>query len=58
MKFCSDGAVKIDDEQAKRMLIARCAERYGYLKQAYLLSPETARPSLETLKAQMRDIDA
>ena len=58
MKFCGDQAVKIDDEQAGRMLIAQCAERYDYLKQAFLLALDTAKPSLETLKAQMRDIDA
>ena len=58
MKFCGDEAVKVDDEQARRMLIGRCAERYNFLKQAYLLAPDATRPNIETHKAQMRDVDA
>ena len=58
MKLCVDQGVKTDEDVAKRMLISRCAERYDYLRQAYLLSSGAARQNMETLKARMRDIDA
>ena len=57
---CTDqGVVMVADEQVqKRMLLARPADRYAFLKQSYLLAPARTRPDLVGLKAQMRDIDA
>ena len=58
VSFCRDQGVTVDENLQKRMLLARPAERYAYLKQSYLLAPATARPDLIGLKAQIRDIDA
>ena len=56
--FCLDQGVTADENLQKRMLLARPAERYAYLKQSYLLAPAATRPDLIGLKAQIRDIDA
>ena len=56
--FCTDQGVAVGENLQKRMLLARPAERYAYLKQSYLLSPAATRPDLTVLKAELRDIDA
>ena len=56
--FCTDQGVAADENLQKRMLLARPAERYAYLKQSYLLSPTATRLDLIGLKAQLPDIDA
>ena len=56
--ICIDQGVAAGENLQKRMLLARPAERYAYLKQSYLLSPAATRPDLTVLKAQLRDIDA
>ena len=55
--FCIDYGVIADVNLQKRMLLARPAMRYSYLKQSYLLALAAARPDLVGLKAQIRDID-
>ena len=42
--FCTDQGVALGENLQKRMLLARPAERYAYLKQSYLLSPVATRP--------------
>ena len=56
--ICLDQGVAVDENLQKRMLLARPAERYLFLKQNYLLAPLRTRPDLISLKAQIRDIDA
>ena len=56
--ICVDQGVAADEIVQKRMLLARPAERYMFLKQSYLLSSVRTRPDLVGLKAQLRDIDA
>ena len=55
---CLDQGVAADENLQKRMLLARPADRYSFLKQSYLLAPIANRPDLVGLKAQIRDIDA
>ena len=55
---CLDQGVVADETLQKRMLLARPADRYSFLKQSYLLAPVAARPDLVGLKAQIRDIDS
>ena len=55
--FCIDHGVNADENLQKRILLARPAKRYSYLKQSYLLAPVASRPDLVGLKAQLRDID-
>lgn len=55
---CLDQGVATDENIQKRMLLARPAQRYEYLKHNYLLAPVATRPTLIVLKAQLRDIDA
>ena len=50
--------VTVDDNMRRRMLIGRPAERYNFLKHNFLLSPVATRPTLDALKAQLRDIDS
>ena len=57
VKFCNDQGVVVGEDLQKRMLLARLAERYGYLRQSYLLAPAATRPNLLQLKAHLRDID-
>ena len=56
--ICLDQGVNVDENLQKRMLLARPADRYSFLKQSYLLAPIANRPDLVGLKAQIRDIDA
>ena len=56
--ICQDQGVVVDENLQKRMLLARPADRYSFLKQSYLLAPIASRPDLVGLKAQIRDIDA
>ena len=56
--ICVDQGVNPDENLLKRMLLARPAERYSFLKQSYLLAPIPSRPDLIGLKAQIRDIDS
>ena len=56
--ICQDQGVPADENLQKRMLLARPADRYSFLKQNYLLAPVASRPDLISLKAQIRDIDA
>ena len=55
---CVDQGIAADENLQKRMLLARPADRYAFLKQSYLLSSIGNRPDLVGLKAQIRDIDA
>ena len=55
---CHDQGVVADETLQKRMLLARPADRYSYLKQSYHLAPVASRPDLVGLKAQIRDIDS
>ena len=55
---CLDQGVAVDENLQKRMLLARPADRYSFLKQSYLLAPIANRPDLVGLKAQIRDIDS
>ena len=55
---CRDQGVVVDENLQKRMMLARPADRYSFLKQSYLLAPIASRPDLVGLKAQIRDIDA
>ena len=56
--ICVEQGVAVDENLQKRMLLARPADRYAFLKQSYLLAPVATRPDLLALKAQIRDIDA
>ena len=58
VKYCNDQGVIVNEDLQKRMLLARPAERYGYLRQSYLLAPAATRPNLLTIKGQLRDIDS
>ena len=58
LQNCLDQGVTVDDNMRRRMLIGRPAERYKFLKQNFLLSPVATRPTLDALKAQLRDIDS
>ena len=58
VSVCVEQGVTADEAVQKRMLLARPAERYSYLKQSYLLAPLRSRPDLVGLKAQLRDIDS
>ena len=55
---CLDRGVSANENLQKRMLLARPADRYSFLKQSYLLSSIANRPDLVGLKAQIHDIDA
>ena len=57
VKYCEDQGVTNDENHLKRMLLRYPAERYEVLKQSYLLAPAAARPDLDMLKSQLRDID-
>ena len=48
----------MDANTRLRMLLGRSAERYKFLKQNFMLAGAAARPGLEVLKAQLRDIDS
>ena len=56
--ICQYQGVNPDENLLKRMLLARPAEIYLFLKQSYLLAPIPSRPDLIGLKAQIRDIDS
>ena len=56
--ICEDQGVPADENLQKRMLLARPADRYAFLKQNYLLAPVASCPDLISLMAQIRDIDA
>ena len=56
--ICLDQGVVGDETLQKRMLLARPADWYSFLKQSYLLAPIASRPHLVGLKAQIRDIDS
>ena len=56
--ICQDQGVGVDENLQKRMLLARPADRYSFLKQSYLLASIASRPDLVGLKARIRDIDA
>ena len=58
VKYCNDQGVTTDENTQKRMLLARPAERYTFLKQSYKVAPAATRPTLVGLKAQLRDIDS
>ena len=51
VKTCIDQGVAVDENLQKRMLLGRPAERYGFLKQSYLLAQVAARSNLVQLKA-------
>ena len=57
VSICVDQGVN-PENLLKRMLLARPAERYSFLKRSYLLAPIPSRPDLIGLKAQLRDIDS
>ena len=57
LQNCLDQGVVVDVNMRQRILIGRPAERYKFLKQNFLLSPVATRPTLNALKAQVRDID-
>ena len=58
LQNCLDQGVIVDANMRQRMLIGRLVERYKFLKQNFLLSPVATRPTLDALKAQLRDIDS
>ena len=58
LQRCTDQGVALDPNTRLRMLLGRPAERYKFLKQNFMLAGAAARPGLEVLKAQLRDIDA
>ena len=58
LQNCLDQGVTVDNNMRQRILIGRPAERYKFLKQSFLLSPLATRPTLDALKAQLRDIDS
>ena len=58
VKYCTDQGVANDENLLRRMLLARPAEQYAFLKQSYLLAPAATRPDLAMLKSQLRDIDS
>ena len=58
VKYCTDQGVANDENLLRRMLLARPAERYAFLKQSYLSAPAATRPDLAMLKSQLRDIDS
>ena len=58
VKYCNDQGVVVNEDLQKRMLLARPVERYGYLRQSYLLAPAAIRQTLLQLKRHLRDIDS
>ena len=59
LKLCLDQKVTMaaDVSMQQRMLILHPLSRYRVLKQNYMLADAAAKPDLETLKCQLRDID-
>ena len=58
LQNCLDQGVAVDANTRQRMLLGRPAERYKFLKQNFMLTPAAARPGIDALKAQLRDIDS
>ena len=57
LKNCLDQGVVLDNSMRQRMLLMRPLDRYRVLKQNYMLADAAAKPDLEVLKCQLRDID-
>ena len=54
---CHDQGIMLTEQSKRRMFIMRLSKRCFFLKQNYLLAPVAAQPTLETLKAQLQDIE-
>ena len=54
---CHDQGIVLTEQSKRRMFIMRPSKRYFILKQNFLLAPVAAQPTLETLKAQLQDIE-
>ena len=58
VKLCNYQVVIGGEDLQKCMLLARPAERYGYLRQSSLLASAATKLNLLLLKARIRDIDS
>ena len=57
VRKCHDQGIALTEQSKKRMFVMRPSKRYYFWKQNFLVSSVAAQPTLETLKAQLQDIE-